>query len=109
MRSRLHHVAISTADFDWYTAFFTDIFGMETERTTGAFPARKIWFCEGIQLNELPETSGTGGPCDHISIAVPDIPDTVRRACECGCTPLPDGAHWFALPNGIRVELKPFD
>ncbi len=105
MKSQLHHAALNVQDIKWYTAFFQEVFGMEIRKTAGAAPAQKIWFVEGIQLNECRETPVVGGAYDHISIAVPDVAGTVDAALKAGCTPLPNGAHWFALPNGVKVEL----
>lgn len=105
MKSQLHHVALNVSDLDWYARFFQEIFGMEIRRSTGAAPNRKLWFTEGIQLNESSNVPSGGGACDHISIAVPDVPAAKEAALQAGCTPLPNGAHWFALPNGTKVEL----
>lgn len=105
MKSQLHHVALNVQDIKWYTSFFQEIFGMEIRKTTGSAPSRKLWFTEGIQLNECQEMPVIGGAYDHVSIAVPDVAETVRAALKAGCTPLPNGAHWFALPNGTMVEL----
>lgn len=108
MACRIHHAALSVSDFDWHVAFFTQVFGMEAERADGEAPKRRIWFRQGIQLNEKPGDKILGDAYDHISIGVEDVPATVAAACAMGCTPLPNGAHWFALPSGVRVELKPY-
>ena len=105
MKSQLHHVALNVSDLDWYTHFFQEVFGMGIRKTTGTALERKLWFNEGIQLNESPGAPPAGGACDHISIAVPDIPETKEAALKAGCTPLPGKAHWFILPNGVMVEL----
>lgn len=105
MKSQLHHVALNVSGLDWYTQFFQEVFGMEIRKSTGTAPNRKLWFTEGIQLNEVPGAPSGGGACDHISIAVPDVPAAKEAALQAGCTPLPNGAHWFSLPNGVMVEL----
>ena len=105
MGSQLHHVALNVADLPWYAAFFREVFGMTARKAAGAAPGRKLWFAEGIQLNECPEPPSGGSVCDHISIAVPDVAGTVRAALRAGCTHLPNGEHWFALPNGLMIEL----
>ena len=107
MKSCIHHAALNVADIAWYRAFFEKVFEMTIERIDGEAPSRKIWFAEGIQLNEAAEAGCIGDICDHISIGVEDIPGTVEKAVEAGCTRLPKGPHWFALPNGVRIELKP--
>ncbi len=106
MTSHIHHVALNVQDLDWYVRFFTQVFGMTVQRTRGQAPARQIWFAEGIQLNEAAAPGEAGSLYDHLSVAVENIPETVRAACDMGCTPLPNGAHWFMLPNGAKVELK---
>lgn len=108
MKARIHHVALNVADLDWYLRFFQEVFGMQIERTRGEAPGRCVWLAEGIQLNEKPDAADNGNICDHISIGTDAIPETVARAIELGCAPLPNGAHWFALPNGAKVELKPY-
>ena len=105
MKSQLHHVALNVQDIKWYTAFFEEIFGMKVRKTSGSTSTQKVWFFEGIQLNECPNKPAMGEMYDHISLAVPNIAETVEAALKAGCTPLPNGEHWFALPNGVRVEL----
>lgn len=105
MKGLLHHIALNVCDIEWYISFFGKIFGMEIRKTAGKVPNRKVWFVEGIQLNECQDVPDTRGICDHISIAVPDIRTAVNAALKEGCAPLPNGEHWFALPNGMPVEL----
>lgn len=106
MKSQLHHVALNVQDIKWYTAFFQETFGMEIRKVAGTSPDQKVWFVEGIQLIECQERPVIGGVYNHISLAVPDITETVSAALKAGCMPLPNGDHWFALPNGTMVELK---
>ena len=108
MKTRIHHTCINADPFDWYVDFFRTVFGMEIERTRGEAPARQVWFSEGIQLDEVPGAADPGGIYSHISIGVDDIPGTARRAIDFGCAPLAKGSHWFALPNGVQMELKPY-
>lgn len=107
MKSRIHHTALNVTAFDWYVDFFQKVFGMTVERAVGKAPERKIWFCEGIQLIESKSASDCGSVYDHLSLAVDDIPGAVGMAVNFGCSTLPKGAHWFKLPNGVEVELKP--
>lgn len=111
MKAHLHHVALNVTDFTWYENFFTTLFEMTISRTAGtdAEGNRKVWFTEGIQLNEVPMCSSPQSDLptvDHISLAVDNISLTIACALECGCSRLPEGEHWFALPNGVKVELK---
>ena len=111
MHSNIHHVALSVKDFDWYVDFFSKVFEMTVEKTRGEKPSRILWFSQGIQINEESEDLHMTQPavCDHISIGV-DI-DPVEAAAIAkanGChTAEGKGAHWFALPNDVLIELKP--
>ncbi len=102
---RLHHVCICTNEYDKYVALFEELFGLTVNRTLGDAPARKLWFNEGVQINELTVDEENGTSVDHISLGVDDVPAVVLDALENGCTQLPNGAHWIALPNGVKIEL----
>ncbi|MGN0405280.1 MAG: VOC family protein [Bariatricus sp.] len=105
MKAQVHHVAINVKDFDWHVHFFQELFQMEVRKISGLTPERKVWFHQGIQLNETPVTHDATGLFDHIGISVDNIEETVQKALEVGCTPLPNGRNWFALPEGTRIEL----
>ena len=107
MRALIHHVALNVDRFDWYAGFFQRVFQMTVARTRGEAPERQLWFREGVQLNERESASECGDVCDHFSLGVDDVPAAVERAVGAGCSRLPEGAHWVALPNGVRLELKP--
>lgn len=105
---QLHHVSIMADDYDWYVSFFRDVFGMEVEKTKGEAPKRNIWFKEGIQLRECVQLPPASGVYDHFAFGSDDIPGTVAKALAAGCQPLsPEKPHWFVLPNGAGVEMKP--
>lgn len=109
MKARIHHAALNVVDFDWYRGFFETVFCMQANRFQGEAPHRQLWFPEGIQLNEVTEEGTLGDVCDHISLGVDDVPtEAAAEAIAHGCAPLPGKAHWFLLPNGVRVELKPY-
>ena len=112
MKSRIHHAAVRTNDLEWYTGFFQDVFGMTVEKTRGEKPCRQIWLYEGIQLIETQETEDPPvlGLYDHISLGVDRDPEAAAKAAIAyGCRAIEGkGPHWFALPNGIQIELKPY-
>ena len=112
MKTRIHHAAIRVNDLEWYLDFFQRVFGMTIEKTRGEKPCRQIWLFEGIQLieTERKEDQAKSGLCDHISLGVEGDPqDAAKEAVVNGCSPVNGkGAHWFALPNGILMELKPY-
>ena len=103
---RLHHVAICVTEFARYVDLFERL-GMQVQKSRGEAPCRQLWFEEGIQLNEVAEDSAEvpGGNVDHIALGVSSMEETKRLALSLGCTPLPKGDKWFALPNGVAVEL----
>lgn len=109
MKSQLHHVALNVTDPEWYITFFQEVFSMQIRKSSGTAPNRKIWFHEGIQLNEISnlpeEASSPGHIYDHISIAVEDMAETMENAFRHGCLPGSQGTNWFILPNGAAVEL----
>ena len=105
MKAQLHHVALNVRDIKWYTVFFEEIFGMTVRKTSGSASMQKVWFFEGIQLNECQDMPVAGDIYDHISLAVPNVAETVEAALKAGCMSLSNGEHWFALPNGVKVEL----
>ena len=111
MISRIHHVAIAVQDFEWYVSFFTDVFNMTVERTAGEVPKRQLWFAQGVQIVESADDRPVNGPaaCDHISIGVDNDPEEAASlAIAHGCSKVDGkGAHWFALPNGVLMEMKP--
>ena len=107
MRAQIHHIALNVSDLEWYAAFFQDVFSMTVQRTAGEKPKRRLWFREGVQLNECSGEPECGEAYDHFSLGVDDIPGAVKRALDAGCSPLPNGSHWLQLPNGVRLELKP--
>ena len=112
MKTRIHHAAIRVKDLEWYADFFQKVFGMTVEKTRGEKPCRQIWLYEGIQLIETQETNDLPPAelCDHISLGVDGDPeDAAKAAVSFGCRSIEGkGAHWFALPNGIQMELKPY-
>ena len=111
MKSGIHHAAIAVREFDWYVTFFEKVFDMTVERTTGETPNRQLWVAQGIPVNECsePRPESDQPACDHISIGVDIDPvEAAEKAVENGCRHVEGkGAHWFALPNGVLLEMKP--
>ena len=102
---KIAHAAIRTAAYEDAQKFFEDVFDMHMWRETGEKPGRKCWFREGIQLCEAEniDTSAENG-YDHISIAVESVEETMEKIRSYPVKPIND--HWFALPDGTRIELK---
>lgn len=109
MKAQISHVAINVKDFEWHVRFFQDVFGMTIARMDGDRPDRKVWFEQGIQVNETEDASLEQAPgcADHIGIHTDDVEAVLRKSREYGCTSVPGkGEHWFQLPNGVKFELK---
>lgn len=104
-QTNLHHVCLAVKEYDRYVSLFENVFGMTERKSLGEAPNRKIWLHQGIQINELSEDTQVSFTVDHIAIAVDDVKAVVADALDNGCTPLPNGAHWVALPNGVKLEL----
>ncbi len=105
MKGLLHHVALCVKEFDWYVEFFEQIFEMNVRKTAGEGSARKLWFQEGIQINETTEDTVAGTACDHISLQVENSSDAVQECLRRGCKKASNGDNWIALPNGAKVEF----
>ena len=72
----------------------------------GEKPGRKCWYKEGIQLCEVEavNTEAENG-YDHISIAVESEAEIMEKIKAYPMKAIND--HWFSMPNGTRIELKP--
>ena len=103
--AKIDHAAIRTESYEEAQKFFEDIFEMHMWREIGEKPGRKCWYKEGIQLceTEAIEKNNENG-YDHISIAVDQVEEVMERVKAYPVEIIND--HWFALPNGTKIELK---
>ena len=103
--AKIDHAAIRTESYEEVQKFFEDIFDMHMWREIGEKPGRKCWYKEGIQLCETEklEKKNENG-YDHISIAVDRVEEVMERVKAYPVEIIND--HWFALPNGTKIELK---
>lgn len=108
MKSRLHHVCIGVDDFDWYFKFFTKCLNMSVQREEGEAPNRNLWFDQGIQIFEIADAMDAGTSVHHVAIGVEDVQRALKIALEHGCREVQGNPEWFSLPNGIKIELKPY-
>ncbi len=81
MYAKIDHVAIKVNNLEESVQFFEEVFGMEIEKTAGEKPVRKVWFKEGIQLNEEAVKITAGGVMDHIGIYT-DNEDIILEKAE---------------------------
>ena len=105
MAGRLHHVCVNSVNFEETVRFFQEVFQMEISHTRGTAPSRKLWFQEGIQVNEAAHADSAGNLYDHIGIHVDNKEETLAKARAFGCTILPDKPKWFYTPDGTLIEL----
>ena len=105
MAGRLHHAAVNSVNFEETVRFFREVFQMEISHTRGEAPSRKLWFHQGIQVNEAAHADTAGNLYDHIGIQVDNREETLAKARAFGCTVLPDKPKWFYTPDGTLFEL----
>lgn len=104
--AKIDHVAIRTASYENAQKFFEDVFEMHMWREIGEKPGRKCWYKEGIQLCEVEELDAASeNGYDHISIAVDSEAEIMEKIKAYPVKAIND--HWFSLPNGTKIELKP--
>lgn len=103
MEYQLHHIALSVHDLDWHKRFFETVFKMHISKASGEIPYRKIWYQEGIQLNETTEFLICNNLYDHIAITTTNTKETITLATNLGCRQISE--NWFELPSKIRIEL----
>lgn len=104
--ARIDHAAIRTKSYEEAQYFFEDVFEMHMWREIGEKPGRKCWYKEGIQLCEVEELDAASeNGYDHISIAVDSEAEIMEKIKAYPVKAIND--HWFSLPNGTKIELKP--
>ena len=104
--AKIDHAAIRTASYENAQKFFEDVFEMHMWREIGEKPGRKCWYKEGIQLCEVEELDAASeNGYDHISIAVDSEAEIMEKIKAYQVKAIND--HWFSLPNGTKIELKP--
>ncbi|WP_161979959.1 VOC family protein [Streptococcus sp. S784/96/1] len=104
MMNRLHHVAIATKKYDWYVEVFSNLFEMEKEKSVNIEGKRKIWFKQGIQINEVVDSSQLNGKLDHIALMVSNIEKLVGDAKSYGIQKMEQSGYWLQFPDGLSIE-----
>ena len=105
MAAQLHHVALTSAHFEQTVRFYKEVFRMEVDRMAGQAPERKLWFREGIQINEVSVECSGNGQWDHMGMKVTDKQQLLERAFAAGCTLAPGKKDWIVTPDGVVIEL----
>jgi catechol 2,3-dioxygenase-like lactoylglutathione lyase family enzyme len=107
MKAYVEHVAIRVKDIDWHLRFFRDVLGMTIARERGGADGtpRQVWTTGGMQLISDPDFQGPEGRLGHLGVMAEDVEAVLRAAQAWGVRELPQGRTWFALPDGLNVEI----
>lgn len=103
----VHHTAIRVDDVAWYVEFFSDVFRMTVAAADDANNPSQVWLSGGVQLVAEANQDTVAGPgvLHHLGFAVDDIEALTMRISRWNLTEIK--TNWFALPNGLAIELKP--
>jgi len=105
-RSYLEHVAIRVKDIQWHIRFFKEALGMTLRSVDGPEDGPKqVWTIGGLQLVSDPGFKGPEGRIAHLGIMTEDLEGALDEVYKWGVTQMPQGRHWFALPDGLTIEL----
>lgn len=99
------HVGLKTTDLEASVKFFEEVFGMTVKEVRGEAPSRKLWMDQGLQLNEVAEYSHTQSAFHHLALHVDDKEEILSKIGAYGCKKLEGKDHWFAMPDGVLIEL----
>jgi catechol 2,3-dioxygenase-like lactoylglutathione lyase family enzyme len=104
--SYLEHVAVRVKDIQWHIRFFQEALGMPVDHIQGeADDPKQVWTIGGMQLVADPDFAGPEGRLAHLGIRTADLDAALEEVYKWGVTELPQGHNWFALPDGLAVEL----
>ena len=105
-RSTLEHIAIRVKDIHWHIRFFREALGMTLRSVDGPEDRPKqVWTIGGLQLVSDPDFEGPEGRIAHLGIMTEDLEGALEEVYKWGVTQMPQGRHWFALPDGLTIEL----
>lgn len=103
--SHLDHTAVRVQDIKWSILFFQEVFDLEVVKSAGANDSlENVWLSEGIQLVSDTTFKGPEGRLDHLGFVVKDPEVFRKRLIKWGA--LETKPDWYALPDGIVIELK---
>jgi catechol 2,3-dioxygenase-like lactoylglutathione lyase family enzyme len=105
-RSYLEHIAIRVKDIQWHIRFFREALGMTLRSVDGpADHPKQVWTIGGLQLVSDPDFKGPEGRIAHLGIMTEDVEAALEDVYKWDVTQMPQGRHWFALPDGLVIEL----
>lgn len=105
--SYLEHTAVRVKDIHWHIRFFREALGMPVRNIQGSEEApTQVWTVGGVQLVSDKSFEGPEGRMVHLGIMTEDLDAALEEVYQWeGVTELPQGHNWFALPDGLQVEL----
>jgi catechol 2,3-dioxygenase-like lactoylglutathione lyase family enzyme len=105
-KSYLEHAAIRVKDIQWHIRFFREALGMSLRSVEGSedHPVQ-VWTIGGLQLVSDPDFQGPEGRIGHLGIMTEDVEGALAEVQKWGVAPMPQGPRWFALPDGLVIEL----
>jgi catechol 2,3-dioxygenase-like lactoylglutathione lyase family enzyme len=105
-KTYLEHTAVRVKDIQWHIRFFGEALGMSIRSLEGPEDQPKqVWLLGGIQLVSDPGFEGPEGRMAHLGIMTEDLEASLTEVYKWNVTPLPQGRNWFALPDGLAIEL----
>jgi len=105
-RSYLEHIAIRVKDIQWHIRFFKEALGMSLRSVDGPGDhPKQVWTIGGLQLVSDPNFEGPEGRVAHLGIMAEDLEGALEEVYKWSVTQMPQGRHWFALPDGLIIEL----
>jgi catechol 2,3-dioxygenase-like lactoylglutathione lyase family enzyme len=105
-RTYVEHTAILVKDIQWYIRFFGEALGMSVRSFEGPEDhPKQVWLRGGIQLVSDPGFEGPEGRMAHLGIMCEDLEAAIEAVKRWPATQMPQGRNWFALPDGLVIEL----
>jgi hypothetical protein len=105
-KSYLEHTAIRVKDIQWHIRFFGEVLGMSVRSVDGPEDQPKqVWTIGGLQLVSDPGFEGPEGRIAHLGIMTEDLEASLEEVYKWNVNQMPQGRNWFALPDGLSIEL----
>jgi catechol 2,3-dioxygenase-like lactoylglutathione lyase family enzyme len=105
-KTYLEHAAIRVKDIQWHIRFFREALGMSLREVDGPEDhPKQVWTVGGLQLVSDPGFEGPEGRIAHLGIMTEDLEASLEEVYKWGVTQMPQGRNWFALPDGLVIEL----
>jgi catechol 2,3-dioxygenase-like lactoylglutathione lyase family enzyme len=105
-KTYLEHTAIRVKDIQWHIRFFGEALGMSIRSIDGPEDhPKQVWLLDGVQLVSDPGFEGPEGRSAHLGIMTEDLEASIEEVNQWNVTRMPQGRNWFALPDGLVIEL----